>query len=97
MDTMEQNQNPVQQAPVKTSYGALVGLLAIVAVIVVGAFYLLNQRLEEPEIQQLTEQGDSTDPAEIEQDLSNQSPDEFDQDLDKAFVELNAAFEEEVQ
>lgn len=83
---------------VKTSYGTLVVLLLIVAVIVFGAFYVLKERIASDEaIESLTEQSDSTDPAAIEQDLSATPPEDFEQDLDQAFVELDAAFEGEAQ
>lgn len=83
----------------RTSYGPLIVLVIIVAVIVAGAFYVLNQRMtmEEVQLQTLSDQGNSTEPEAIEQDLSQETPDDFDQDLDQAFMELDAAFETEAQ
>lgn len=77
----------------KTSYGTLLGLLVIVAIIVIGALYFLNERVSDSSGTSLQEQSTSTEPDAIQADLEAGSPDEFEKDLDKAFVELDAAFE----
>lgn len=99
--TTAQTTPPVQQAPEpKTSYGALIGLLVVVAVVVTGALYFLNQRvdknvyIEDSRVETITEQSDSTDPALIEADLKAQTAEDFDKEIDAAFVELEAAFQE---
>lgn len=101
---------PTQQAPVsptpeapKTSYGALIGLVIVVVAIALAALYFLKERVDESVYTQdsraesLAEQGTSTDPQDIQADLEAESPEEFDEELDKAFVELDAAFEGEAQ
>jgi uncharacterized protein HemX len=98
METTQVETQPPAPAPetpkVKTSYGALGGLLVVVAAIVFGALYFLQERVgSSVQIEQIQEQGTSTDAASIEEDLNAQSPDEFEKDLDKAFVDLDAAFE----
>ena len=97
---MEQTQ-PVSPTPApKTSYSTLIGLVVVVVAIALAALYFLNERVAkdplvgDAEVEALTAQGTSTDEAMIEEDLDAQSPDDFDQDLDSAFVELEAAFEE---
>lgn len=107
---MEQNMEPTQTTPVapapnaenapKTSYGALVGLLVVVGVVVAGALYFLNERVdknvytEDQRVETLTEQSDSTDPEAIEADLEAKTAEDFDKEIDAAFVELDAAFQE---
>ncbi len=87
------------EAPKKSSPGALIGLIIILLAIVAGAWYLWDQRTgdgpEDGAVEALSAQGTSTDAAAIESDLSAQSPDEFDTDMDAAFGELDAAFEAE--
>jgi hypothetical protein len=103
---MESNENqpaplpPVSEPTPKPTYGGVVALIIIVAIIAFGAFYLLDTRLggsEAPEeaetIDALGEQSDATDTASIETDLEAQTPEDFDRELDDAFKELDAAFE----
>lgn len=91
----------VPPAPTKTSYGALVGVLIITVAIATGAYYLFNARVDElvaiTEQQQaaitaLDMQSNSTEPEAIEEDLAAESPDDFDQELDEAFAQLEASF-----
>lgn len=91
----------VPPKPVKTSYGALLGILVITIAIAGGAYYLFNARVDElvaiTEQQQaaiaaLDVQSSSTEPEAIEEDLAAESPEEFDEDLDAAFASLEAAF-----
>lgn len=107
---MESNMEPTPTAPItptpqageapKTSYGALIGLLVVVAVVVAGALYFLNERVdknvytEDQRVDTLTEQSDSTEPEAIQADLDAQSAEDFDKEIDAAFVELDAAFQE---
>lgn len=105
---MEPNQTPVTPAPAapetpvaepKTSYGALIALVVIVLLVAGGAMYFLKTRIAaidavHADPAALTEQSDSTDPEAIEGDLSAESPDEFDAELEAAFNELDASFEE---
>ncbi len=77
---------PEAQKP-KTSYGTVAGLLIIVAAIVIGALYFLKERVQSPET------ASPTDPSAIEADLDAQSSDEFEREIDEAFVELDAAIE----
>ena len=74
-------------------------LVLIVALIVAGAFYTWQNRVsapanEEATIESLETQDESTDPAAIEADLEAQSSEEFDAELDKAFTELDASFDQ---
>lgn len=105
---MEPNQNqepastptPALEPTPKPTYGGVVALIIIVLIIALGAFYLLDARLEQNEspkdaeaIETLGEQSNSTDAASIESDLEAQTPDDFDKELDEAFLELDAALE----
>lgn len=88
---------PEQSAP-KTSYGALLGLLVVVAIIVIGAFYFLKERVNEgvftnEGVGALEDQSASTNPEDISADLEAQSSEDFDKEIDDAFVELDAALE----
>ncbi|MGB4076596.1 MAG: hypothetical protein WBK28_02735 [Minisyncoccia bacterium] len=95
--------SPVPEMPTaapkpRSSVGVVIGLIVIVVVIVLGAYYFLNERVEEEVLQntaleELSEQGASTDPASIETDLAAENPDEFDAELDAALYELDGAFE----
>lgn len=72
----------------------------IMLAIVGGAYYILNLRIDEMVLLQeqqatvmaLDTQSESTEPEAIESDLESESPDEFDQELDQAFAELEASF-----
>lgn len=97
MDSTE----PVTPAPADAakpaSPGALIGMLVIIAVIVLGAWYLWNQKsgseTRSADVSTLETQSTSTDAAAIESDLSAQSPDDFDSGVDQAFGELDASFD----
>lgn len=102
---MEPNETPVTPTPTteapapaqKTSYGALLGLVVVVLAIAAGAMYFLTTRVNDlatMSAEGLTEQSDSTDAAAIEADLSAESPDDFEKDLDAAMAELDASFTE---
>lgn len=91
----------VPPRPTKTSYGALAGIVIVTLAIAGGAYYLftarVNELIEITESQQaaiaaLDSQSKSTEPEAIQEDLSAQSPDEFDQELDQAFAQLDASF-----
>lgn len=91
---------PPEAPKAKTSYGALIALVLIVAAIVAGAFYLLRmksaeQDLYSSQIEELGNQSTSTEPGAIEDDLTAVSPDEFDAEFDRVFAELEASFEAE--
>ena len=104
---MEPNQTPVTPAPsepvavepaAKTSYGALAGLVIVVLAIAGASMYFLSTRVGDgyvmsADVESLTSQSDSTDEAAIESDLTAESPDSFDKDLDAAYGELDASFE----
>lgn len=85
----------------KTSYGVLIALIIIVAVIVVGAFYLLKERLgegltedtsqNEMLIENMRTQGTASDPVSIEGDLNAQSVEDFERALDEAYAEFDAS------
>ena len=102
---MDQTPNPApapQPAPgpatgPKTSWPALAGLL-IVLLLVAGAALYLKERIPAPvddsTVTELEMQGDSTEPEAIEADLDAQSPDEFDEDFDAAFAEIEASLAE---
>ncbi|MCI0597516.1 hypothetical protein L0Y34_00345 [Candidatus Parcubacteria bacterium] len=91
--------SPPHEPEPKTSYGALIGMLVVVAAVVLAAWYFLGQRTslwpssEDAGLTELETQSTSTDPAVIEADLMAESPDEFDDELDEAFAELDASFE----
>ncbi len=77
----------------KTSYGAIVGLLIIVAAIVIGALYFLKERVGDGMYQDpndLSAQGTSTAPEDIQADLDARSSDDFDREIDQAFVDMEA-------
>lgn len=92
----------VPPKPTKTSYGALIGIIIVTLAIASGAYYLFTARVNE--LVQITEdqqaaiaaldaQSNSTEPEAIQEDLNAQSPDEFDQELDQAFAQLDASFD----
>lgn len=87
----------------QTSYGALIGLIVVVAAIAGGAYYLFTDRVNE--LIEITEsqqaaiaafdaQSRSTEPEAIEADLAAKSPDEFDAEMERAFAALEEAFSE---
>lgn len=93
---------PVMQSPApadmpkKSSPGAVIGLVVVLAALVAGAWYMWGQRTDigtPADVSTLEAQGTSTDAAAIESDLSAQSPDDFDKGVDQAFGELDASFE----
>lgn len=78
----------------KSSAGALIALAIIVIALIGAAFFFLNERVSQTEttgVSSLEEQGTSTEPGDIEADLSAKSPDSFDADLDAAFYELETS------
>ena len=82
-----------------TSWSMVIGLILVIALIVVGAFYFWGKRVSENQInteaiEALQMQGDSTQADAIEADLAAQSPDEFDAEFDQAFAELEASLAE---
>lgn len=96
---MEPTQTTEQTVRPTSSTGPVIVLVLIVALIVAGAFYTWQTRTsvpanEEAVVESLETQDDSTDPSSIEADLEAQSSDDFDAELDKAFTELDASFEE---
>lgn len=103
---MEPTQPPVASVPPeapaaepKTSYATLIALVVIVLLIAGGAMYFLKARIAGVDTMRadpsaLTEQSESTEPEAIESDLSAESPDEFDAELEAAFDELDASFAE---
>lgn len=84
-------------APTKTSWVALGGLVIVLLAVVAGGLYLKGMipgtENEAETVRAIETQSDSTAPEEIEADLSAQSPDEFDQEFDAAFAELDASLE----
>ncbi len=93
----------VPPPPTKTSYGALFGILIIALAIAAGAYYFFTLRVDElvaiTESQQATiaaldAQSSSTEPEAIQEDLDAQSPDDFDAEMEEAFIALEAAFNE---
>ncbi len=96
---MEPTQTTEQTARPASSTGPVIVLVLIVALIVAGAFYTWQNRMSAPTneqaiVESFETQDDSTEPSSIEADLEAQSSDEFDAELDKAFTELDASFEE---
>jgi hypothetical protein len=91
---MDTTATPEGEAPkVRTSYGALIGLLVIVAAIVLGALYFLKERVDMGISSDPAAQSASTEPEAIEADLEAQTADDFDQEIEQAFVEMEAAIE----
>lgn len=95
---MEQTpESPVVKVlePQKTSWLALGGLVVILLAVAGSAYYLSNTgssaESTEAQVEALETQSDSTEPEAIEADLAAQSPDEFDEDFDAAFAELDAS------
>jgi len=93
---MDSTQKP--PATSQTSWVALGVLLLVVLAVGAGAFYLKGMlpatEQDADTVQALETQSDSTAPEEIEADLSAESPDEFDQEFDAAFAELEASLAE---
>ncbi|MBY0110874.1 hypothetical protein K2Y00_02635 [Patescibacteria group bacterium] len=81
----------------KPANGPVVALLIILLLIVAGASYVWMNQAQAPTLEEdaasLETQSESTEPAVIESDLNAESPDEFSEDFDAAFTELDAAFE----
>ncbi|MEK9160947.1 MAG: hypothetical protein AAB440_02850 [Patescibacteria group bacterium] len=81
----------------KPANGPVVALLIILLLIVAGAAYVWMNQVQVPTTEEgaasLETQGESTEPADIEADLNAESPDEFSEDFDAAFTELDAAFD----
>lgn len=90
MNTTQTPLPPTRSESSRSSWGVLAALIVILAAVVSGALFLFKERTS---IAQLETQGTTTDPAAIENDLNAQSPDDFDRELDEAFVEMDAAFE----
>ena len=101
----EQPQMPSQPAaPIETSNRHLimliVGLVAIAAIIVVAAYSWYAPSSTEigedtievqiPVVEDIRSQSDSTETEAIEADLSAQSPDDFDQEINGIFAEMEA-------
>lgn len=81
------------------SWGAVIGVILVLALLIVGAFYFWGKRVSESTmnteaIEALEMQSDSTEAEAIEADLAAESPDEFDAELDAAFAELEASLAE---
>lgn len=101
MEQQTQEPAPVlESTPQQPSYGGMVALIVIVLVIVGGAYFLFDTRLEKQEtpqeaaeLEMLGEQSDATDEASIEADLEAQSPEDFEKELDEAFRELDASLQ----
>lgn len=90
------------EAPKKAPVGGIIAIVLVLILIVLGALYAWGERIAEngelsPEeaqmLQELEAQGNSTDPDAIQADLSAESSEEFDAELDAAFQEMDAAFE----
>lgn len=80
--------------PQKTSWVALGGLIVVLLAVAGGAYYLSSTMPSEgieAQVEALDTQSDSTEPEAIEADIAAQSPDEFEEDFDAAFAELDAS------
>lgn len=95
---MEQTpESPVVEVlkPQKTSWVALGGLIVVLLAVAGGAYYLSSTMPStegiEAQVEALDTQSDSTEPEAIEADIAAQSPDEFEEDFDAAFAELDAS------
>jgi hypothetical protein len=101
---MEPNQTPASAPAKKAPLGGVIAIIVVLVLIVVGALYAWGERIaengaqspeEEQVIDELQTQSNSTDPDAIEADLTAQSSEEFDAELDEAFAEMDTAFEAE--
>ncbi|MBU2103752.1 hypothetical protein KJ848_02425 [Patescibacteria group bacterium] len=88
--------SPMSPATRSVSWITLGIALVVMILVAVGIFYLKDSfpTNEDSVIEALETQNDSTEPAVIEEDLTAQSPDEFDQEIDAAFAELDASLAE---
>ena len=83
--------NPMLEDNKKKSVGPLIGLIIIIILILAGALYFGSKRIEAPTApadQTVTEQGTSTEIADIEKDLDAGMIDDLDkelEDIDKLF------------
>lgn len=84
--------------PQKTSWVALGSLIVVLLAVAGGAYYLSSTipstESIEAQVKALETQSDSIEPEAIEADLAAQSPEEFEEDFDAAFAELEAALAE---
>lgn len=88
----------VAEAPKKTVWIALGVLVLLLLVLAAGAYafkdLLPGMSPEEQAVSEIEVQGESTAPEAIEADLTATTPDEFDQEFDTAFAELDASLAE---
>ena len=84
--------------PQKTSWVALGGLIVVLLAVAGGAYYLSSTipstESIEAQVAALETQSESTEPEAIEADIAAQNPDEFEEDFDAAFAELDASLAE---
>lgn len=87
---------PLSPTGRRVSWITLGVAVVVMALVAVGIFYLRDAfpANEDSVVETLETQSDSTEPTVIEEDLSAQSPDEFDQEIDAAFAELEASLAE---
>ena len=107
MDTMNQMGNNMQNQmggmmPEKKSYGALIAVIVILALIVIGGLYFLGQRMDkssyatspkneaDPITESLKNQSDSDSLSAIEKDLNSTNVSNLDQGATAMQAEVNA-------
>ncbi|MBU1292631.1 hypothetical protein KJ819_01040 [Patescibacteria group bacterium] len=80
----------------KISWITLGIAVLVMLLVAIGIFYLRDTfpANEDSVVEALSTQSDSTEQAAIEGDLEAQSPEQFDQEIDAAFAELEASLAE---
>lgn len=98
--------NQAVGAPKHPHLGMLLTILAIVVVIAAGLYAwqmympitqndeMMPAPAESMSVDSIESQGNSTEPSAIESDVDAQSAEDFDREIDSAFVEFDAAFQE---
>ena len=77
------------ETPSQSTHGSTIGIVIVIALLVLGAFYFLDNRVDTPDLDQNTplNEFDSTD------DVAAEDTDDLDEELDQIDTELEAELE----